>query len=126
MTISLRPRTGSDTDWLLRLFGDLDTWEERNPGAPRPVPVPALARRLADGDLDGDVDFVIDDDATPVGRCGLFAEDTLARHAEVGVALLPEARGRGIGTAALELLAEFAFVRRNLRRHVRSEPPGAG
>jgi RimJ/RimL family protein N-acetyltransferase len=62
------------------------------------------------------VRFVIEAGGRPVGNASLFGADDLARHAEVGIGLLPEARGRGIGSAALDQLIEFAFVRRNLRR----------
>ncbi|MDN5777819.1 MAG: GNAT family N-acetyltransferase [Humibacillus sp.] len=40
----------------------------------------------------------------------------LARHAEAGINLERNARGRGIGTAAVVQLVEFGFVRHNLRR----------
>jgi RimJ/RimL family protein N-acetyltransferase len=40
----------------------------------------------------------------------------LSRNAEVGIALIAEARGRGVGTEALRQTVEFAFTRRNLRR----------
>ena len=40
----------------------------------------------------------------------------MARHAEVGIGLVAEARGLGHGAAALRLLVEFGFTRRNLRR----------
>jgi RimJ/RimL family protein N-acetyltransferase len=60
--------------------------------------------------------FTVTLDGVAVGRVNLFHEDPLARHAEVGIGLLPEARGKGVGTAALGQLVEFAFVRRNLRR----------
>src|SRR5262249_45205740 len=45
-----------------------------------------------------------------------FDFDGFARHAEASISLLPEARGRGVGTAAMRLLVDFGFVRRNLHR----------
>ncbi|WP_181578510.1 GNAT family protein [Arthrobacter sp. AQ5-05] len=42
--------------------------------------------------------------------------DELARHTEVGIALVPEARGQDIGSAAISQIVEFSFVRCNLRR----------
>ena len=59
---------------------------------------------------------MIDVDGTAVGDASLFDFDSFARHAEAGIGLVPEARGRGIGTAAIAQLVEFGFVRRNLRR----------
>ena len=59
---------------------------------------------------------LLDVDGRAVGRAALFDFDTFARHAEAGISLVAEARGRGIGTAAITQLVEFGFVRRNLRR----------
>ena len=52
---------------------------------------------------------------------------SFALLAEVGIALVPEARGRGIGTSAIAQVVEFAFVRRNLRRlHLQAIASNAG
>jgi RimJ/RimL family protein N-acetyltransferase len=118
--VSLRPRTADDLDVLFELAADLDTWEERRPKAPRPLSRDQFEARLAraaDSDASGDdVSFVVDLDGTAVGSASLFNFDSLARHAEAGINLLPSARGRGIGTTAIVQLVEFGFVRRNLRR----------
>ena len=97
----------------------MDTWEERNPDAPRPLTrdqFDARIARAADSDAGEAVSFVVDLDGSAVGGAALFNFDLLARHAEAGINLLPTARGRGIGSAATALLVEFGFVRRNLRR----------
>lgn len=112
-TVSLRARTAADSDVLYRLSADLDSWEEREPSAPAPLTRAAFDARIAAGDT---VEFVVDVDGAAVGTVTLFGFDALARHAEAGISLLPEARGRGVGTAALRQLVEFGFVRRNLRR----------
>jgi RimJ/RimL family protein N-acetyltransferase len=118
--VSLRPRTADDLDVLFEIAADLDTWEERNPEAPRPLPrdqFDARLARAADSDAPGDaVSFVVDLDGAAVGGASLFNFDSLARHAEAGINLLANARGRGIGTAAIVQLVEFGFMRRNLRR----------
>lgn len=117
--VSLRPRTSGDLDVLFRIAADLETWEERNPGAPAPLTRERFDARLARADSDSGEDavtFVVDVDGTAVGSASLFEFDWFARHAEAGISLVPEARGRGIGTAALRQLVEFGFVRRNLRR----------
>lgn len=59
---------------------------------------------------------MIDVDGVAVGGVSLFAFDDLARHAEVGIAVVAEARGNGVGTAAVSKIVEFALVRCNLRR----------
>ncbi len=118
--VSLRPRTDADLDLLFEIAADLDTWEERKPQAPRPLSRDRFdARLLRTADDDGPesaVSLVIDVDGTAAGSATLFDFDLLARHAEVGISLERNARGRGIGTAAIVLLVEFGFVRHNLRR----------
>ena len=119
-SVTLRARTEGDLDALFRLAADLATWEERSPSSPAPLSRADfdadLARAADDSAASGDVRFVIDVAGDVVGGVSLFQHDALARHAEVGIALLPEARGRGIGSAAIAQIVEFAFVRRNLRR----------
>lgn len=116
-TVTLRSATDADADVLYRLAADLDTWEERSPAMPAPLTRAAYdARRAEQDSADRTVRFVIDADGSAVGSISLFDVDDLARHAEVGIALLAESRGKGIGTDAIAQLLEFAFVRCNLRR----------
>ena len=118
-TVSLRARTGDDLDVLYRIAADLDSWEERDPSAPGPLTRPAFDAqfaRAADAGPEPTASFVIDVDGAAVGSASLFGFDSFARHAEAGINLVPEARGRGVGTAAMSQLIEFGFVRRNLRR----------
>ena len=115
-TVALRTELAEDEEMLYRLLSELDTFEERSPSSPAPLTLAAFRQRRAQRDSAGTADFTITVDGAAVGRVNLFGEDPLARHAEVGIALLPEARGKGIGSAALAQMVEFAFVRRNLRR----------
>jgi RimJ/RimL family protein N-acetyltransferase len=114
--VGLRAQVEADEQVLYRIWSDLDTWEQRSSSPPAPLPLHEFRERLAAGGLKGDADFVITLDGEAVGRCTIFHEDALARWGEVGIALIPEARGSGVGTAALAQLIAFAFVRRNLRR----------
>jgi RimJ/RimL family protein N-acetyltransferase len=118
--VLLRPRTDADLDVLFEIAADLDTWEERNPDPPhvltRDQYDARLARAAESEDSADKVAFVVDLDGKAVGGASLFNFDALARHAEAGITLLPSARGRGIGPAAIAQLVEFGFVRRNLRR----------
>ena len=114
--VTLRTRTADDLDAMYRLAADLDSWEERNPSAPGPLTRAAFDARHAQPAEEGTAGFIVDVDGAAVGGATLFGADALARHAEVGIALLPEVRGRGVGTEAIRLLVEFGFTRRNLRR----------
>ena len=118
--VSLRTRTDDDLDLMYRIAADLDTWEERNPSEPGPLTRATydarLARAAASDPAEQNAAFVIDVDGTAVGGATLFGLDSFAHHAEVGISLVPEARGHGVGTAAIRQLVEFGFVRRNLRR----------
>jgi RimJ/RimL family protein N-acetyltransferase len=119
-TVSLRTRTDDDLDVMYRISADLDTWEERDPSEPGPLTRAKFDARLAratDSDASEQiVAFVVDVDGAAVGSASLFGFDSFARHAEAGISLVPEARGHGVGTAAILQLLEFGFVRRNLRR----------
>ena len=130
-TVSLRARTDDDLDVLFRIAADLDTFEERNPSAPGPFSrerFDARLARAADSEASQDsVMFVVDVDGTAVGTASLFEFDWFARHAEVGISLVPEARGRGIGTSAIAQIVECGFVRRNLHRiHLQAIASNAG
>ncbi|WP_353111705.1 GNAT family protein [Microbacterium sp.] len=116
--VSLRARTEADLDALYEIAADLDTWEERNPGRPAPTTRGAWEARLVERETEpgSNRSFVIDVDGKAVGTVGLFEIDEVARHAELGIALVPSARGQGIGTAAVEQILDYAFVRGNLRR----------
>lgn len=130
-TVSLRTRTDYDLDLLFSIATDLETWEERNSRAPAPLTreiFDARLARAAGSDAPEDtLAFVVDVDGVAVGSASLFAFDSFARHAEAGISLVPDARGRGIGTAAIVQLVEFGFVRRNLRRiHLQAISSNAG
>lgn len=117
--VTLRPVEDADLDVLYRIAAELDTWEQRNSGPPAPLTRSAwrsTRERSLEGALDEGAIFVVDADGHAVGSVSLFDVDQFAGHAEVGIALAPEARGHGIGTAAITQLVEFAFVRRNMRR----------
>jgi RimJ/RimL family protein N-acetyltransferase len=130
-TVSLRSRTDADLDVLYRIAADLDTWDERSPSAPAPLTRSRFDARLARADEGEAADqvaaFVVDLEGEAVGSASLFNFDMFAGHAEAGISLVPEARGRGIGTEAVRQLVEFGFVRRNLRRiHLQAIESNAG
>ncbi len=127
--VVLRPRTAEDADVLYGLAADLDSWEERGPQPPRALTRERYDERFAAVQTASGTDqvFVIEHDGEVVGQCELFDVDPLARTAEVGIALLAKARGRGLGTDAVRVLVEFAFTRLNLRRvHLTTLADNAG
>ena len=63
-----------------------------------------------------DAQFAVEVDGVLAGRCLVFEVDPLARHAEIGLSLLPEFRGRGLGRDVLRVLLDYGFRSRNLRR----------
>ena len=101
MSVTIRPATGADQP-LLDAWnaepGPYSDWGDRT-GA---VPVTVLGRMI-----------VLDDDV-PVGEMSWHPEGYGANAGSVafnfGIELAPEARGRGIGTAAQRLLAEHLFA----------------
>ncbi|WP_327055844.1 GNAT family N-acetyltransferase [Glaciihabitans sp. GrIS 2.15] len=117
--VMLRPITGEDLSVLFPLAADLATWEERSPASPGTMSRAKFDEKQSASDLEsseGAVKFAIDVDGVVVGSVSLFDFDNLSRHAEVGIALVSDSRGRGIGTSAISQIVEFGFVRRNLRR----------
>lgn len=114
--VTLRARTPSDADLIFELACDLDTWEERTEDPPRALTRTEFDARQASAGASEAVAFVVEADGVAVGTANLFGFDHLARHAEAGISLTRDHRGRGIGTAAITALVEFGFVRLNLHR----------
>ncbi len=113
-TVTLRSRRESDEGDLYALAGDLDSWELRTPRPPTTLTLEEYRERQSRSTAAAT--FVVEADAELAGQVTVMAEDPLARHAEIGIVLRPDARGRGIGTEALRQVVRFCFVRRNLRR----------
>lgn len=114
--VILRARTPSDADLIFELARDLDTWEERTEDPPRALTRAEFDAKQETAVSSDAVSFVVEADGVAVGTANLFGFDHLARHAEAGISLSRESRGRGIGTAAIGALVEFGFVRLNLHR----------
>lgn len=88
-----------------------------------PVPAPPeFARtwlaRYEEGRRDGTSDaFAIEDETGEFLGCAMaFEIEADARTGELGYVVAPGARGRGVATAALRLLTEWAFSERGLLR----------
>lgn len=90
---------------------------------PHPIPdepaAVAFMYRRAQAWRDGrSVSFCITgaDDDTPLGQIGLNVIDPVGRSADVGYWVLPEARGKGVATGALDLIVRWAFAGLPLHR----------
>ncbi|WP_375486385.1 GNAT family N-acetyltransferase [uncultured Jatrophihabitans sp.] len=115
--VVLRTMQDGDDDVVYRCQTDLDAWEQRSPAPPRPVTREQWQARQAARAADAqEAEFVVEAAGRPVGRCAIVNVDPLARHAEISISLVEEARGRGIGTAAVAQLVAFGFERWNLHR----------
>jgi hypothetical protein len=124
--VSLRPRTDADLDVLFQIAADLNTWEERDPQALRPLTRERfdtrLARRAENDGAEAALSLVIDADGIAAGSASLFDFDLLARHAEAGISLNPTPEVAASARRPLVELVESGFVRHNLRRiHLQSD-----
>ncbi len=115
--VVLRAYREDDLEAVYRIFADLDSWPTRDRRPPHPLTVAGFRDLYVPWTTGvAGLEFVVEVDGHVVGRCGMFDEDPLARHAEVGIALAAEARGRGYGTDAMRTLVGFLFTCRNLQR----------
>ncbi|WP_435820522.1 GNAT family N-acetyltransferase [Micromonospora purpureochromogenes] len=111
--VTLRRLTPADTDALYRLH----TLPEVVASRVRQVPPTrsAIARRCAVAESEWLVgsaaDFALCDARTGdlAGGCAMIYDEPATGQAMLGYSLLPEARGRGLATRAVRLLADWAF-----------------
>lgn len=61
-------------------------------------------------------DWLVLDGGTPAGRVTVYGLDLAEARGEVGYWVLPEARGRGVATRALEALSDWLFAELGLWR----------
>lgn len=112
--VRLRAMEPEDVEMLYELENDQSLWACGDTTAPysRATLRRYVAETLNDIYQDRQLRMVIEADAKPVGCADLFSFDPVHRRAEVGIALLPAARGCGIGCQAIRQLS--AFVREHL------------
>ena len=114
--VVLRPFRPADVEPLWRARLDPLTWAQTTEAPYAPETLEAYRARYTDTKDDGSAQFAVEVESVLVGRAALFSVDTLARHGEVGLSLLPEAQGRGYGRDVLRVLLGYGFRSRNLHR----------
>jgi RimJ/RimL family protein N-acetyltransferase len=114
--VVLRPMRPGDVEPLWRTRLDPQTWAQTEERPLVPEPLEAQHTRAAAPSTGGAATFAVDVDGSLAGRASLFGVDDLARTGEVGLLLLPEHRGQGLGQDVLRVLLRYAFRSRNLRR----------
>jgi len=107
----LRALEIADLPYLYRWENDARAWGDGDTHNPLSQHVLREYIRSSTGDIfrDGQVRLVIDREGETLGCIDLFDVDARSRRAAIGMYVSPEARGQGVGQAALRLLEEYAF-----------------
>ena len=114
--VLLRPFGPDDVEPLWRARLDPVMWAQTSEKPYVPQPLAEYRARYEAPSTTDDAQFAVDVDGRLVGRAALFGSDPLARHAEIGLSLLPEHQGRGYGKDVLRVLLGLGFRTRNLHR----------
>lgn len=109
-SITLRPLEPEDLELLYTIENDRSLWWLSSQSAP--YSKYHLRDYIANNDSDifrdGQVRFVVEDDGKAVGLIDLFDFNPMNMRAEMGVAILKSARGRGVASAAIAHLVRYA------------------
>lgn len=118
--VLLRAARREDMLYVWRFNNDVEV--ELAGGGDPPMPQ-SLERLLAEFDTEttkggrNGASFIIEADDQCIGHCGLFMFDDAARTAALGITIGDkEYWGKGYGREAVQLLLDYAFRLRNLRR----------
>jgi len=118
--LCLRAARREDLEALCRYNNDVEV--ELAGGGDPPMPQ-SLERMLAEFDAEAakggrnGASFVIEADSHPIGGCALFQFDDTAHTAALGITIGDKDYwGKGYGREAVQLLLDYAFRLRNLRR----------
>ncbi len=109
--VSLRAIEHEDIDVLFNLENDVDLWKYSNRF--QPFSKDLLKNYIANAHKDffdiRQVKFsIVDQKKTLIGFIDLFDHEPLHHRAGVGLVVQKENRGKGYGTAALELIGDYA------------------
>lgn len=127
----LRPQRAGDADFLLRLYCSVRSREFAAAGWPEPMLAQFLAQQFRlqsmqyESNYPGIEQWIVELDRREVGRFYLWPAPAELRI--VDLSLLPEARGKGIGSALIESAARRAAASGlPLRLSVAKDNPALG
>ena len=119
--IKLRKLEPSDLPFLYQWENDASSWADAD--TYNPLSQQDLRDYIASttGDIyrDGQLRLIIEDSSqtnpATLGCIDLFDFDIRNRRAAIGMYVAPEARGKGVGRAAVEALEQYSFGHLNMR-----------
>jgi RimJ/RimL family protein N-acetyltransferase len=116
--VLLRAFHPDDLDRLTDFRNDLETEVLSGGDPPTPTPRESMAelweRRRGHT---GDATFVIEADGKVIGDAALFGANAVSRTVELGITIGDKDYwGRGYGSEAVQLLVDYAFQSRNIRK----------
>lgn len=117
MNCQLRALEPSDLELLYAIENDEALWPCGSTTAPysRYALQQYIATNMNDFYQDGQLRLVVCDGDEPIGLVDLFNYNAKHQRAEVGIAILPQYRGKGWGTLVLQKLEQY--VRQHLHLH---------
>lgn len=118
--VLLRAVRREDLPLLLQYNNDLEVELAGGGDPPMPQPLPRLEadyeQQWSQGGRD-DASFVIEAEGKCIGQCVLFNFDSTSQTAELGISIGDKAYwGRGFGREAVNLIVDYGFRYRNLRK----------
>jgi RimJ/RimL family protein N-acetyltransferase len=118
--VGLRARVEADVAILHAAFhDDISSWSRTNTKPWTPIPADLADSPFALGGRGEDVaafSVVTLADDQLVGSALLWGIDTHSRIAHLGISLLPELQGQGLGIDTVRLLCRYGFAVRGFRR----------
>ena len=115
--IHLRKIEPTDLPYLYQWENDASVWaggSNHNPLSQQDMR-DYIAATTGDIYRDGQLRLIIEEDGKTLGCIDLFDFDPRNRRAALGMYIVPEERGKGVGKHALQVMEDYAFGHLNLR-----------